>query len=637
MKIQFAELNCYIRFCLKRPAIWRTTFQISLRFFISYVWQQIIRGSLIHFFGNRYLRLRDKIRAKCGPQNRLQHYPAQIQTEVQKIFVPESLAQNWLEQLPSTGWQPGNGLRLEDWKIPLATYSITLAQLNWHKNEQDEEDIFALHRFIWLLRWLSLHPDHDSLKTSDAIVLDWIEQITFQQKPSAWETYSVAERVVNWLLYLCATKEHRDFDDQFIDKIADAFVQHLNHIVQHLEYYNGMCNNHILNDARALYIGGQLLQLPPMANLGRLLFQLHAPAMIDEEGSLLEDSSHYQLLLTRTFVEVAWVAKITNDTSFTNFLEPITQSMQHCSLYLGHHSRENLADMFPRVGDVSPDVPVAWFYPEPPNHQDSENWWGLWDVDKFLSVLEDTDYSQSFLEWKWLTSSDIFFKALIHTPNNLKTYPRGHGHLDFGSFLLYDANGPILVDRGRNSYSSNLGRYGWTAQAHNSTLINGVPLLPSCQGAFFAYKEYLENDILFEIDETKKQFLWRTNAVNRLDESLNWQRTLTLNSKEVTILESVSNPNKIDLTIETRFHFAPGWKVQPILYENTTNCYLLMKDGRGYLFDINYFGSKINWFEGNEQDGWHFPEYGHQIPALTLYVIFQISQDFNVEFNLRSL
>ena len=143
------ETKYYIEFCLKHPRTWT--------------------GLLLYILSRLNLKAREKIHAIMGTDGRLFHYPDEIRGEVQEISIPSCPNEDWLEQLPSTGWSPGSsGPQIESWPIPLATYSLSLKDVDWFRKEKDNEDVLALHRFVWLLRWLSLNPAREHLEASDA-------------------------------------------------------------------------------------------------------------------------------------------------------------------------------------------------------------------------------------------------------------------------------------------------------------------------------------------------------------------------------------------------------------------------------------------------------------------------------------
>jgi hypothetical protein len=617
--LESGEIKYYVRFCLKHPCQW---------------------SELFHYYFRRVvIRVQDKAHFFLGVKNRFHHYPDVIREHVQSISVPTQASKTWFLNLPSTGWSPESGPDITSWAIPLATYSCDFKDINWFREERDKEDTFALHRFGWLLRWLSLHPAQKDLKEANSVILDWISKVSPNKHHATWETYSASERVVNWLLYLCATKDYRQLDIGAINTIEAALLEHLDHISHHLEYHNKTCNNHILNNARALYIGGRILGLPEIFSLAKALFQKHLHELINPEGILQEASSHYQLLLTRTMVEVWWAAHTTDDLEYAAYLSPIVFSMISSSLYMSDFSVKEFSNDFPRVGDISPDYPVSWFYPRPEFNHGTESWWGLWNSEQWSLFAEVKGLPQcipdGLTEWKWLDTRQSPFRIFVYLPKNYEgVYPVGHGHMDFGGFLLYDAEGLIFTDRGRCSYNSDKeGMYGFSARSHNTTLINGLPLVPDCRGGRLAYKKCLNTDQKVSSNETgsERRITWETRSIDRLGKSLKWNREIILRQDHFEIIETLFNPRHIDLKIETYFHIAPGWELDFNKHnQDEVDELFLHRADRTYRLMVERFNGRfsIDSYRGSsgEISGWHSPDYGVRVPAITLRLSFQIAE-----------
>jgi heparinase II/III-like protein len=590
--------------------------------------------------------MQDQVHRKSGKNERFFHYPPDIRRYIVNINFKNELPDNCLQHIPSTGWSPGTGPTLASWTIPLATYSLPYRDLNWHLTEKDPEDLFALHRFGWLLRWLSLRPNREGLADAESVIIDWIAGIGPEKSTSAWETYSACERVVNWLICFCATSKHHQYSDKALSILAGALLDHLNHITRHLEYYGRSCNNHILNNARALYIGGRFLQLPQIAELGRILFTKHIPELIDRSGMLIEGSSHYQHLLTRSLFEVMWAAEATADLDFYRNIKKVVLPMLQCCAMISRSFTGNKPDDFPRIGDISPDFPISWFSPVSRQNNHSETWWRLWDS-AFKERLTGAD-SNSFSsqhsagDWHIVSSDNDGSTVMVYAPSGIEIYPASHGHLDFGGFSFYDEHGEVLVDRGRYSYQTDdFSTYGYTAKAHNTTLINGLPLVPESRGLYFAYKEYLAKDTFIKVRNKKNQRLsWRTKAVNRFSKNLRWHRDLDLHIDGITVNEWISNPDGRVVFIESYFHLAPGWGVHPVEKRNdNAHCFDLIKDGRSYRISIDVSDGRcmVKWIKGHDSfpDGWHFSDYGVKLTALTLKLYTQIDTNFTIQWDLR--
>ena len=212
--------------------------------------------------------------------------------------------------------------------------------------------------------------------------------------------------------------------------------------------------------------------------------------------------------------------------------------------------------------------------------------------------------------------------------------------MDFGGFLLYDSKGPVLVDRGRHSYNSDsMGEYGLSARAHNTTLINGLPIVPDCRGLFFAYKGGLLDGtkVTFSNMGGERKISWQSDGLNRFGRSLKWTRDILVGCEGMNIAETLSNASRATLTIESYLHWAPGWEMRPHARGSSSGSrFLIVKDGRGYRLRIECSGtdSTVDWFTGEEDSplGWHFPDYGARVPALTMRVAFKCSGDCELRF-----
>ena len=210
--------------------------------------------------------------------------------------------------------------------------------------------------------------------------------------------------------------------------------------------------------------------------------------------------------------------------------------------------------------------------------------------------------------------------------------------MDFGSFSLCNAEGPIFVDRGRGSYNSDKeGIYGFSAESHNTTLINGLPLVPNCRGGWFAYRKCLNIDQKVSSRERsdERQITWGTRSVERFGKSLKWNRDITLRLNHFEIIETLYNPMHINVEIKTYFHLASGWEVD---FDQHDNILFLRKAAQKYrfMFERSSGPFTIELYNGRagEIGGWHFPDYGTKVPAITLGLSFQSAESYRARFFL---
>lgn len=617
------ELKIYIRYCMSHPETW-----IPLAGYVA----------------KRFsIRISDRIHT----HNKFHHYPKDTRQWAEKCKMPDSLPANWQDSLLATGWLPGSGPSITEWNIPLASKRIHKDAIDWKSREDDPEDDFALHRFGWMLRWLSLRPPKKCLEEADAIILLWINQVDAHTYPAAWETYSVSERIVNWLLYFCATNTIRELNHNQAEQIGLSILEQIDHMVCNLEYYGKRCNNHILNNARSLYMAGRILYLEKAAHLGCFLFRKHLHEIVDSTGVLLEGSSHYQLLLTRTMQEVMWVALETEDRKFSREIKDIVEAMVRFSKKLSVSYKEGTESIFHLIGDLSPDFPIDWFMDEPEcgKNGHGERWVNIWSYDKIKPVVDsqftENDEPWFHPEWHFVSFENSDLEVVVYARKLEEEYPAAHGHFDFGSYVLYDRKGPVLSDRGRFGYTADgLARYGFSSTAHNTSLINGLPVVPESRGIFFGYQRLNEKNADFYIKKGSSTALhWSSGTVGRIYPELKWKKELIAGENMVESIETLINPWKRNLVVQFYLHWAPGWIVNqkgssdPDVVAFAGEC---MERIYFLKLEASVPGIRFNLYKGKEEDfhGWHFSGYGMKEPATTIMIEVNARETFTCRWVL---
>ena len=80
-----------------------------------------------------------------------------------------------------------------------------------------------------------------------------------------------------------------------LDVIEKSLLKDVDFLLLHLEYpASRAVNNHILNNARALYFAGVHFSSNEITEIAKSIFQKHLDVMIGAGGFLLEASSLYQ-------------------------------------------------------------------------------------------------------------------------------------------------------------------------------------------------------------------------------------------------------------------------------------------------------------------------------------------------------
>jgi hypothetical protein len=456
-----------------------------------------------------------------------------------------------------------------------------------YDKDLDPEIIQSSYRFHWLVDFLADGVSNDDQIIMLELIKHWLDVMEENCTGFAWQPYNVSERVCNWIVFWQCISMKNTLPD-FSEKWLVAIHNNVIYLADNLEYpASGIINNHILNNARALYIAGRFLEDETITDLGRELLRHHLPEMIGGSGFLKESSSHYQLLLTRSVLEVQKVAQETLDQQFLRWLDFFSDKMLVASQKLLPDELQSLNDM-PRIGDVSPDIPFDWFSPVSIRLQ--ANWNSLWAESTDLKTndgLLDCD--------GWLSIKREHWFALVFSHPDKDSYPAGHGHNDFGSFCLYFFGWPIVIDIGRFDYTpeSNDVFKGSEAEMHNTVIVDQSSLLPVGRGLSSvistAARKVVKCLVNNDFDEIRWSGISKTGAI--------WHRKLCLVSPtEVNLIDQISRAG----VVRGFVNFTP----EAVLNNDSNHSYNLAIGS--YRFNITVIGANKSWLEESP----FFPHYG---------------------------
>ena len=453
---------------------------------------------------------------------------------------------NWYFNLPTIGFNTiTNSNHIHNiYNIKLASKKISFLKNNiiWDRTYNDPEDTMALHRFGWLLELLVNEKNNVDKK----ILLDWIEDwIKFQDKNKisiAWESYSVSERIVNWILFFCVIKSHIDIDQKLSLKIRDQFFYHLKYLALNLEFRGHKTNNHIINNARALYIGGQLLGIEFAKKIGKSIIINETDRLLSD-GVLNEGSTHYQFLVTRNYLEIFWVAHKTRDDKLVFWLKDRLKNMLNICNYFMIEDNEELS--IPFIGDISPDSDPDWLigYPFNSSKKKFSKWSKLWGdfvefdelIINFISSSNKND-SASFKKHQWLkiqNSKSITFSMVKNSS------VRSHIHQDDGSFYHIYKKTPIIIDPGLKNYLKDdlISRNQISANSHNVITINGCGLIPPRTS--WMSRTNMGSQTKFSLNENAIKL--KMKGFNCLGHSIRWDRKIDINNNLLEVYDEVNS------------------------------------------------------------------------------------------------
>jgi hypothetical protein len=330
--------------------------------------------------------------------------------------------------------------------------------------QPDAEDYFAEQRWGFLLQ--SAVEAGGNRDANLERIEKWIGSHT-DKADTAWETYSACERVANSLVLL-ACLPRQNFPVSSLTSYIAFLSGSLEWIYAHLEYYGEQrTNNHILNDARALIMGGVALNNAVAVAAGVKIFRAFLPRLVTTGGFLRERSSHYQLIVMNWVLDARKFLQAHGDSTAPDvlFLEDYVLRMAAAGSLLVCGDGELCAT----IGDVSPDLTpqetvarLATLYPDfwPRKHQP-------------LQPCEIKD------GWFRLSMQDgVVLGNFVEEVYPLR-YPT-HGHNDLTGFVWVDGGTTILTDPGRFRYTPDpVSLLQKSALGHNVPILNGFA--PFCE------------------------------------------------------------------------------------------------------------------------------------------------------------
>ncbi len=494
--------------------------------------------------------------------------------------------------------------------------NITQLPLLWHKptNEAtDPEVLQSSHRFHWLVERVSLGLSKDDMDVIFYSINSWLNDFQHKRTGVAWHPYTVSERLCNWMTFwqVASSQSHASNISQ---RWLNSIQEHAVFLSNTLEYpASGIINNHILNNARALYISGCFLDNKNIVDLGCELLKRHLPKMVSNKGFLLESSSHYQLLLTRSVFEIQKVANEYDDFKFARWLQNFSRLMLIACQNITPKELHNLDDM-PRIGDVSPDIPFVWF--SPISYRLNANWNTLWNV-----ITDNISNNNAINQDDgWVSFNKDNWSMVTFTHPNKMQYPTGHGHNDFGSFCLYYSGYPIFIDIGRLNYApfEGGGSVGMSSDTHNVLLIDSQEALSSGQGVSSIISSESIKHTNFSIDDNGFSS-WELTC----QKGEKWTRVVKVDSCQcITISDRVDFCKKV----KGFFNLHPGINVKKI---NPKYIRLLFGDFQCDIkFDNiqNLFIEKIDFF----------PKYGKKIDSKRI-VWSSLKNNKHIEYKIQIL
>jgi hypothetical protein len=463
--------------------------------------------------------------------------------------------------------------------------------------DDDPEDYMADQRWGFLTEALL----GGSLDRREAIerCMVWMESHA-DKSDLAWEPYSAGERLTNLLVFLAAAPTAER--SQFVTPRLCAFLQEsVAWIYRHVEYYGRTeTNNHVLNNARALVVGGWVTGSEIAFSAGMQTFRRWLPELVSAGGFLRERSSHYQLVVLNWILDAWWFASAARsiDGEQAHFLE----SYLHRMLPAGKMLCSDQLELQAVIGDVSPDMDpdgsigrLAWLYPQ--------HWQAGAAPAERIRVVDD-----------WFRLAEGAETVIGNFPQGRmpRKFPT-HGHNDITSFAWMHGDTEILVDPGRYRYTADaVSVHQSAAAAHNLPTVDG--LAPFCEslktGAQWRPVPYAEATL--EMLPTEAGVVLAHTGFARATPVTRHTRTIELEANGLRVHDAFDGQGAAD--VEFHWQFGPSF----ILFDASRST--MSGAGGEVCIEIVELDSPSNagrW-NANIRKGWMSRSYGGLTPLLGL-------------------
>ena len=436
----------------------------------------------------------------------------------------------------------------------------------WNINYPDEEINLSLHRFGWLLVKVA------SKKISEDQAISYISHWINNNKSineQGWDSYSVSERLNNWNL-ICGEYISRLKPD---DPIRISIKLQAELLLSKIEIRGTSTNNHIFNNGKSLYISGLILDDSKLIEAGKKILSFSIKRNFYKSGMNKEGSSHYQIILTRGFIEILWFSlNFSQEVNFFKYKDIAKKCLLASKFFFE-------IKPFPFIGDISPDFRLDFFKDlievgilvverdfKSLKNLNSESWSYFLTrpkkkypinfhhkVKRSSEIYNEPSKYQDAGYYKFTTGD--FCVSIFLNPGRA-VMPGTHAHSDILSFILNYKGENILFDSGRSSYTNDkFSRYGKSIKAHNSISIDGRELqivhglngYPELMEEIFlgnpAKIEYQEDPLMIKLSYLKTRFS---------KEKIFLERQLIFSKETLVVTDNIKGLFKHK--IETRFH-----------------------------------------------------------------------------------
>ncbi len=367
----------------------------------------------------------------------------------------------------------------------------------WHFDDESALWNFNLHYFEYLFSLVNAYRKTDDRKYLDKsveIISCWIEENPQGNGGEGWSPYTIDLRLTNWLSYYAYVNE--ELESGFKEKMLESIHEQYVFLSRHLE--KDILGNHYFEDLKTLVLCALFFEDTSVLDVSLREFRKECKEEILPDGMHFELSPMYHKLILEGVIRVAVALKARNraDAEIERYLQPM--------------------------------LDVAWSFEEGlervPLFNDSGN-----NVAKSLQALVMAGKAhfdiQPVYKSKFESSGFYLFKKddwklIVDAGQPGPSYIPGHAHCDAGSFELFKAGKPVIVNCGTYAYQCKERSFFRSTAAHNTVMVNDTEQ-SQCWGAFrmakrgkVSVKNVTDQSIVIEWIDQKKQRVIRTIQID---------------------------------------------------------------------------------------------------------------------------
>jgi hypothetical protein len=502
--------------------------------------------------------------------------------------------------------------------------------VDWVAPFEDQEHLFYLNRFAYapVLAKASLYTGDPAYAEALVRLLEDWGRRNSPGHPKTWESYSVAERICNWIQTVHLLRAQPRLDGFLNGWLLPQLARHAAYLSSHLE--TTYMHNHLLNDGRALFIYGlcfpELEGAEACRDLGWTILSGEMSRQVRRDGMFREQSTHYHLLMTRTCTEMVWLA-LRNGHPVPEEMLRLLEKMHEAAQFM---IRPDASISF--VGDICPDIPsgqlvgilalgAVLFRRSDFKRPEALNEHALWylGIDGLAAydALEETSPARSGAVFDESGFAFLVRRSELPAHVMLHCDPVGrviyHGDPDPLNIAIWLGDRDVIVDTGNYSYNPDEWlRYFKDPASQNTILVDGLAPWPGVAVHRWFGPEYgcVDAGVEYGVGRDGAPFVegWHT-GYHRLATPVTVRRRVTLEATGVRIIDRIEGAGIHDVILP--FHLGPG---QATVTKNE----VVLSDERGGTVATFHLQSPAHLMVGLV-NGWVATAYGVKRPAQIIH------------------